>query len=89
MTDKFEGKKETAVFNSKFRMEAFRHKRGMNLIFSGIIGVGRFEPETVLLKSHGAKVEIKGKRLDMTVFENNDIEIIGKIEGISFLYGKN
>ena len=89
MTNKFfEGKEKTTV-NSKFRMEAFRSNKGMTLVLSGIIGVGEFGSEAVLLKSHGAKIAIAGKRLNMNVFENNDIEVVGKVEEIRFSYGKN
>ena len=89
MTDKKIVKNERATFNSKFRMEATRCGKGVSLVFSGIIGVEELNSENVLLKSHGAKIEIKGKRLNITVFENNDIEVVGKIEGIGFSYGKN
>ena len=81
--------KVKAKFSSKFRMEAARCPKGMTLIFSGIIAVEEFDSEKVFLKSHGSKIEINGKRLDITVFENNDMEVVGKIEGINFHYGKN
>ncbi len=79
----------TAPSASAFRLEAVRCSRGMSLIFSGIICVDAFEETEILLKSHGGRIHIVGKRLGLTVFENNSLEIKGRVEGIGFGYGKN
>ena len=89
MTKNHINEKPKTKFSSKFRMEAVRCPKGLSLIFSGIIAVEEFDTERIFLKSHGSKIEIDGKKLDITVFENNDMEVVGKIEGIRFHYGKD
>ena len=89
MTKKRENKILKPQFLSKFRMEAVRCPKGISLVFCGIIGVEEFDSSLVSLKSHGSKIKVSGKKLNMTVFENNDIEVVGKVEEISFSYGKN
>ena len=74
MTNRIQENVSNGKFVSKFRLEAFRSVRGMSMVFSGIIGVASFNTDMVILKSHGAKIEISGKHLDITVFENNDME---------------
>ena len=74
---------------SSFRLEAVRHKRGSALIVSGIVSITDFTSELIVLKGHGVILKVSGKRLDMTVFENNSLEITGRVEGIGFKYGKN
>ena len=73
---------------SSFRLEASRSNRGMAVVLSGIISVDEFSEERVVLKSHGGKILITGKRLLISIFDNNDIEITGKTEAINFIYGK-
>ena len=75
--------------SSAFRLEAARCRRGVSLVLSGIISVEEFNSETVLLKSHGTKVRLRGTGFDISVFENRDIEITGKVVEIDFLYGEN
>ncbi len=75
--------------SSTFRLEAVRHGRGMSILLSGIVGVEGFNDTQIMLKSHGCRIEVMGKRLNLTVFENNSLEITGKIEGVDFKYGKN
>ena len=88
MTEKSVEKRLERRLDSKFRLEAQRSRGGMSLVFSGIIGVEGFTKEHVRMKSHGAVVELRGKKLEITVFENNDVEVWGKVEGIDFIYGK-
>lgn len=74
---------------SKFRLEAERCSGGIQIRIAGIIGLNSFSNECVEINNHGCRVLINGKSLDVTLFENNQIEIRGKVEEIGFKYGKN
>ena len=74
---------------SSFRLEANRTSRGICTMLSGVIGISDFSDERVVLLSHGGRIMISGKRLFINVFENNNVEIVGKVEEISFRYGKH
>ena len=74
---------------SPFRLEGERCRRGIKLRFAGIIGVKEFSEKSIEIANHGGRIVINGKRLVLSIFENNQIEIIGKVEGICFKYGKN
>ncbi len=74
---------------SRFRLEANRNARGMSILLSGIIGVSDFSDESIMLKSHGGRINVVGKKLFISVFENNNVEITGKVLEIIFSYGKN
>ena len=72
-----------------FHLEAERETKGMALLFSGIIGIDGFDDSHVDLKSHGGRISVNGKKLQINIYEKNRVEIVGKVEGIIFKYGKN
>ena len=74
---------------SAFHLEADRSTRGMSIVLSGIIGVSDFCDSSIHLRSHGGRVVVNGKKLFINVYENENVEIVGKVEGIEFKYGKN
>lgn len=82
-------KEKNTTTSHTFHLEADRSRRGMSVFVSGIIGIGDFSDEEILLRSHGGRVSITGKRLDMVIYENQTVEISGRVEEISFKYGKN
>ena len=77
-----------AAFSS-FHMEADRTGNGMSLILCGIIGISDFSDSFIHLLSHGGRITVTGRGLFIRVFENGAVEIVGRVEGISFKYGKN
>ncbi len=89
MTKSTENKNIPKPPSYSFRLEAERSRHGMSVIISGIIGINDFTDERVLLKSHGGRITVSGKRLTVSVFEHNCVEIVGKVEDIGFGYGKN
>lgn len=91
MTEKKQSNVKSGVLSglSSFHLEANRSSRGMSLLLSGIIGISDFSEERIELLSHGGRVIICGKRLFINVYENNNLEILGKAEEITFRYGKN
>lgn len=74
---------------SSFHLEANRSRRGLSLLVGGIIGISDFSDESVMLMSHSGRVTVLGRRLSICVYENNTVEISGRVEDINFTYGKN
>ena len=74
---------------SAFRMEGERCSKGICLRFAGIIGINQFSKEEIEINNHSGRILIFGKKLNVTVFENRQLEIAGRIETVEFKYGKN
>ena len=74
---------------SSFHLEADRSGGGMSLLLSGIIGVSDFSDESISLISHSGRIIVYGSKLFISLYENSYIEIEGKVNGITFNYGKN
>jgi len=74
---------------SSFHMEADRSVKGMTLFISGIIGISDFTDECIMLMSHGGRITVEGRSLQLCIYENNTASISGKVEDIRFTYGKN
>ena len=91
MTNKHEGGKMDNIKSlaSSFFLEAERNGRGMAINMGGIIGISDYSDDYVRLKSHAGYILIKGSRISLTVFDGGCIEVVGRIEGIEFKYGKN
>ncbi|MBQ8302924.1 MAG: YabP/YqfC family sporulation protein [Clostridia bacterium] len=93
MTDKDRRNKRNSIGIpsglSSFHLEANRSVKGMAIVLSGIIGVSDFSDQEVVLLSHSGRVFVKGKKLFINVFENNTVEIVGRVEGIIFSYGNS
>lgn len=71
------------------RLEAERTKKGYSIIACPIVGVEDFSDTEIKLKGHGGRITVRGKRLMLSVLESGAVEILGKVEDISFDYGKN
>ena len=89
MTDQSNNNNKGARGLSSFHMEASRCRSGLSIILSGIIGISDFSDDFIYLKGHGGRIIVQGKKLFINVYENENVEIVGKVEGISFKYGKN
>lgn len=74
--------------SSAFRTEIVRSRAGMRIVVDGVLGIDEFTDEQITLKNHGGRVKICGKRLSLCVFEGRAAEIKGRVEDISFSYGK-
>ena len=74
---------------SAFHLEANRNAGGMSVILSGIIGISDFSDSSIELLSHGGRIFVTGKQLFISVYENNTLEIVGRIGEITFRYGKS
>lgn len=89
MTKDSKNKEKITKGLSSFHMEANRCPSGLSLILSGIIGISDFSDEFIYLKGHGGRITVRGKRLFINVYENESVEIVGRVEGIDFKYGRN
>lgn len=59
---------------------------GLEMTVGNVVGIGEFSGnETVLLLKRGSIV-LKGDLLEIGVFEDNTVEIRGRIENIEFKY---
>jgi len=74
---------------SGFHLEADRSSKGLSVVLSGIIGISDFSDSFIHLKGHGGRISVYGKKLFISVFENGSVEIVGRVEGINFKYGRN
>ena len=74
---------------SPFHINAERCCAGLCLQIGGVVGIEDFSDESVTLCSHGGRVFVSGKRLSLCVYEDNTVEISGRVEEVRFGYGKN
>ena len=89
MTENNKGQANNGRGLSAFHLEADRSSGGLTLILSGIIGISDFSDSFILLKGHGGRICVQGKKLFINVYENETVEIVGRVEEIIFKYGKN
>ena len=71
-----------------FSLEASRAGRGISVALSGVIGISDYSETEIILKSHGGKIRISGQHLMISIYEDNNAEIVGRIEEIGFGYSK-
>ncbi len=81
--------KSNGLIKPPFYIEACRTAAGMSMVISGIIGVSDYCEENIELLSHGGRIIIVGKFIKLKLLELNSVEIVGKIIGVNFKYGKN
>ena len=60
----------------------------MKIEISGIVTVREYSSEKITLVTHGGAVTVVGERLSMSGFVNQGVELVGKVKGIEFGYGK-
>ena len=83
MTEKFSTPSRGFFFNGE------RTGRGMQITVGAVIAVSEITKEKIVLVSHASRVLIEGEGLELSVFEERAVEIIGKVREVKFLYGKN
>ena len=74
---------------SGFFLEARRCARGMYIEIGSIVNISNFTDNEITLKTHSGKINIRGARLSIIIFEFNTVRITGRIEEVGFSYGKN
>ena len=74
---------------SPFHIELDRTSAGFSLSCSGVKGISEISDTAIKIRLSGFSIIISGIGLYMTVFEGKSVEIIGKFEEVSFVYGKS
>ena len=87
MTAKTKNTRQKAALSS-FHLEASRSRAGMTLMVEGVVGIREFSDELLTLATHSGKISLRGSRLRISIYEGKCVEIQGRIEEISFGYGK-
>jgi hypothetical protein len=86
---KFANKVESPKGFSGFQLVADRDRAGLAIMLTGIIGITDFSDEFIHLKGYGGRISVRGKGLFISIYENHTVEVVGRVEEISFNYGKN
>lgn len=71
-----------------FELEASRKGRGISVGISGIISIEECSECRITMKSHGGKICIMGEKLSVNIYENNSVDVVGRVKEIGFDYGK-
>ena len=73
---------------SGFKLWAEATPRGIRLSLSDCIGVRELCPELAVLVTKRGSVRVEGRGLDLTVYENRQVELSGQITSISLCIAK-
>ena len=77
-----------SIKRSPMCFEVKKTSRGAVLVVSGIMSIGEFTQEHVILLSHSGRLELFGDSLSISVFENRIVEVYGRIMEVKLFYGK-
>lgn len=69
-------------------LEIKKSRRKSTLVVTGVIAVSALTATEISLASHAGRVEISGRGLLLSVFENGSLEISGEICDVRLGYGK-
>ena len=72
-----------------FHIELDRTCSGFSLSCSGVKGISEISDTAIKIRMSGFSVIVSGLGLYMTVYEEKNVEIIGKFQEVRFLYGKS
>ena len=70
-------------------IEIRRGTRGASMNVSEIVAVSEYSENEITLLTHRGRIRICGSGLILNTFESRTVEVIGCIEEIRFLYGRN
>ena len=71
-----------------FHIEVDKYRTGISISVSGVKRINEFSDALIRLRITSFSLEVVGAGLCMTVFEDKNVEIIGKISEVRFLYDK-
>lgn len=74
--------KPAPLFFPTFRIEADGRGKHMRVLVSGIVGISELSDESIRLLTRRESLKISGRRLYVSIFEGNTVEIAGEIECI-------
>ena len=88
MTEEGRGSSQDRVGVGEMTLELKKSGGKCTLILTGVMSVTNLSPEEISLASHSGRVEILGKGLLLSVFENGSLEIKGEIHNVRLGNGK-
>lgn len=56
-----------------------------DILIENYKGILQYSEELILLQGKNCKIELKGKRLNIVYYTNEDMKISGKIESVCFI----
>jgi len=78
------GKPTGNIFHS-FHIEGDGAGNKMSISISSVMAVVELDEELISLRLLRGKINVRGKKLSISVYENNIVEIVGKVGNIEFL----
>ena len=70
---------------SPFRVEIDRVGRGLSVLVGGATAILEFSEVRASVGAGGYRVEISGRSLSIAVYECGSVEIVGRVEDVSFV----
>ena len=74
--------KALPLFVPSFRIEVDGRGKYMRVLMSGVVGICELSDESIKLLTRYESLKIIGRRLSVSVFEGNTVEISGEVESI-------
>lgn len=81
-------KRDGLLAASGFHMELDKNAHGFSLSVSGVEGISAFSDTEMIVRLPSFSLRVVGKGLYMSIFEEKRVEILGKIMGVTILYGQ-
>ena len=72
-----------------FFLNAERLGGGMRLSVGGVVSVSELTDERIVLVTHASGIEVTGRALLLSAFDQRCVEIVGRVLEVRLLYGKN
>ena len=77
------------LLSSPLYITAGKSRSEMTIAFAGILSVTELSTEHIEINTASGTVSILGKNLRLSVFENKTVEVLGRVEEVSFGYGRS
>ena len=74
---------------SSFHLEVDPTSRGMSLLISGVLGINDFTEGRIMLLTRFGSLILEGRGLELSIYENGTVGVVGKVEEVRFSYGKD
>ena len=88
MTEDRTGTSQDRVGFGELTLELKKSRGKCAVSLTGVMSVTNISPEVISLASHSGRVEIVGRGLSLSVFENGSLEIKGEIHNVRLGTGK-
>lgn len=79
----------STISEESFHVEIKKSLRGAVAVISGVMGIGEYTEDSILLLSHSGRMTVVGESLGISVLEERTVEIYGRITEVRLGYGKS